>query len=172
MNCLDDNIIFTALDESSPDWSIAAQGISSAPLEASRIVETPTTLQTATRSSATSAANDLNAPSRIFRTEDIVCFEKVAIIAKSHVKEAFIKHTCNLWDDTQLRSGTPHAAMKMEMLREGVKMYLYIGILVFSSDWVYALESTYCISMLTRIIDKCTEINLLVCSFPPPLDND
>ena len=97
-----------------------------------------------------------------------MCFEKVAIIAKSHVKEAFIKHTCNLWDDIQLRSGTPHAAMKMEMLREGVKMYLYIGILVFSSDWMYALESTYCISMLTRIIDKCTEVNLLVCFFPPP----
>jgi hypothetical protein len=96
-----------------------------------------------------------------------VCFEKVAIIAKSHVKEAFIKHTCNLWDDIQLRSGTLYAAMKMEMLREGVKMYLYIGIMVFSSDWVYALNEQYCVSMLMRIIDKCTEINLLVCC--PPL---
>ena len=51
----------------------------------------------------------------------------------------------------------------MEMLREGVKMYLYIGILPFNGDWVYVLESTFCTNLLMRIIDKCTEVNLLVC---------
>jgi hypothetical protein len=54
----------------------------------------------------------------------------------------------------------------MEMLREGVKMYLYIGILPSGGDWVYALESTFCTNLLMRIIDKCTEVNLLVCFFP------
>jgi hypothetical protein len=168
MECLNDNITFTVLDSSSPDWALAkggAQDIASV----TRIVETPTTLQTATRSTATSTAKSLDTASRVFRTEDIVCFERVAIIAKSHVKEAFIKHTCNLWDNIQLRSGSPNrdAAMKMEMLREGVKMYLYIGILPFKGNWVYALESTFCTNLLMRIIDKCTEINLLVCYLLP-----
>ena len=168
MECLDDNITFTVLDSSSPDWALAKGGAQDI-VSATRIVETPTTLQTATRSTATSSAKGLDTASRIFRTEDIVCFEKVAIIAKSHVKEAFIKHTCNLWDNKLLRSGSPDydAAMKMEMLREGVKMYLYIGILPFNGNWVYALDESYCTGILMRIIEKCTEVNLLVCYLPP-----
>jgi hypothetical protein len=66
-----------------------------------------------------------------------------------------------------LRGGHgPQGAVKMEMLRDGVKMYLYIGILPFNGDWTYALESTYCTNLMMRIIDKCTEVNLLVCSLP------
>jgi hypothetical protein len=178
MQCLDDHITFTVLDETSPDWALAKRGAQDtpAPLEARTIDNIPTTLQTSTRASATSTSpQDLafnGTSSRIFRTEDVTCFEKSAIIAKSRVKEAFIQHTCNSWDDKQLKLRGGHgeqAAVKMEMLREGVKMYLYIGILPFNGDWVYALESTYCTNLLMRIIDKCTEVNLLVCFSPSPM---
>jgi hypothetical protein len=106
---------------------------------------TPTTLQTSIRGSATSTpkSTDRTSVSPLPRA-DITCFDKIAIVAKDNVKEAFIKHTCDLWDDKQLRSGTPghDAAVEMTMLREGVKMYLYIGILPFNGDWIYALESS------------------------------
>ena len=172
MVCLDDGVKITVLDETSPDWALAKGGAqdTSADLKA-RTVDVPTTLQTSTRASATSTPDNLalnGTSSRIFRIQDITCFDKVAIIAKDRVKEAFIKHTCNSWDDKQLklRGGHGQGAVKMEMLREGVKMYLYIGILPFNGDWVYALESTFCTSLLMRIIDKCTEVNLLVSFFP------
>jgi hypothetical protein len=142
MECLDDNIKFTFLDETSSDsdWSLAKFGAQDNLKARAADIPIPTTLQTSTRASATSTASDLSlngTSSRIFRTEDITCFDNVAIIAKDRVKEAFIKHTCNLWDDRQLKLRGGHGvqgAVKMEMLREGVKMYLYIGILPFNGD--------------------------------------
>jgi hypothetical protein len=81
MECLDDHITFTVLDETSPDWALAKRGAqdTSFPLEA-RTADVPTTLQTSTRASATSTPQDLalnGTSSRIFRTKDITCFDKV-----------------------------------------------------------------------------------------------
>lgn len=43
----------------------------------------------------------------------------------------------------------------------GFKMYLYIGILPLVGSWSYAMESSLCTATLMRIVDQCTEVNLL-----------
>jgi len=156
MECLDYNVTFTSIDSTSPDWALAKGDIQ---LESS-IVETPTTLQTSTRDLATSTPKVIDTPSNLFPRADIKCFDMVAIIGKSDVKHAFVEHVCNLWDNMMLRSGHS-AAVKVEMVELGFKFYLYVGILPFAGPWSYAMESSICTATFMRIVDSCTEVNLL-----------
>ena len=165
MDCPDYNVTFTVLDSSSAELALIKGDISdtSVPLKARTLVDAPTTLQTSTRETTTSTPKNLDlsqVPSNLFPRADITCSDKVAVISTEDVKRVFVEHFCGLWDDKQLRRDQT-TAVKIELWDLGVKMYMYVGIIPIEGGWVYAMESSLCTDIFMRIVDQCTEVNLL-----------